>query len=118
MIHHHAVIATTWSKEAAAAMADWLHENAPEDQVTALDSQLGVYTVILGPDGSKEGWPPSDAGDVLRTKFISELTRFDHEDGSSPFHWVEVGYGECGMKVVHGNCQNCYGDSEYHNILK
>lgn len=28
------------------------------------------YTFIIGPDGSKEGWDKSDAGDIVRQEFM------------------------------------------------
>ena len=36
------------------------------------------------PDGSKEGWDDSDAGDEYRQQF-TDLFSFAHEDGSTPF---------------------------------
>ena len=37
----------------------------------------------------------------------------NYDDGSNPWSFVEVGYGEFGQKVLRGNCKNCYDDSEY-----
>lgn len=47
-----------------------------------------VHYVFL-PDGSKEGWPESSAGDEYRDSLFS----FCYEDGSSPFDVVRVRYG-------------------------
>ena len=63
----------------------------------------GMVTVILAPDGSKEGWSDSDTGDRLREEFIEYLGTYNYEDDSSPWDWVEVEYGEYGQKVLRGN---------------
>jgi hypothetical protein len=73
----------------------------------------GITTIVMVPDGSKEGWPESVVGDLLRNLFIRELEKADYDDGSNPWSFVEVGYGEFGQKVLRGNCENCYSDSEY-----
>ena len=65
------------------------------------------------PDGSKEGWDTSNQGDDLRQRFIEELAKDNFNDGSSPWDWVEVGYGEYGQKVLRGNNKNSYTDEEY-----
>jgi hypothetical protein len=46
------------------------------------------------PDGSKEGWATSDVGNGARTKMVEWLRSQAYEDGSSPFSWVEVQYGD------------------------
>jgi hypothetical protein len=39
---------------------------------------------VFLPDGSKEGWPESEAGDRYRQQF-TDLFTFAYEDGSTPF---------------------------------
>jgi hypothetical protein len=46
------------------------------------------------PDGSKEGWGTSDAGNEARTKMVEWLRAQTYEDGSNPLAWVEVQYGD------------------------
>lgn len=53
-----------------------------------------AYTFVIGPDGSKEGWEPSDMGDSARNTFVEWLDAQRHEDGSSPYDWVWVQYGD------------------------
>ena len=67
----------------------------------------------MAPDGSKEGWEDSYEGDRLRDRIVERLAVDDYEDGSSPWSWVEVGFGEYGQKVIRGNCVNCYNDADY-----
>ena len=50
----------------------------------------GSRSFLVPPDGSKEGWPESDAGDARRAEFIAYLNGTKYEDGSSPLKWVEV----------------------------
>lgn len=72
-------------------------------------------TIILGPDGSKKGesCKKYQINKNLRTKFIELIETFNYSDGSNPFDWVEVGYGEYGQKILRGNCKNRYNDKEY-----
>lgn len=49
---------------------------------------------FVAPDGSKEFWEISEAGDRLRDEFVAWLNEQRFADGSSPFDWVEVQYGD------------------------
>lgn len=120
--NNNAVLATTWSEEDAARMRGWIA--ALRDDllgglpVKSLFAEVeGVcnkkITFILAPDGSKEGWATSDAGDRLRDLFISRLKEDNYSDGSSRWEWIEVGYGEYGQAVLRGNCCNHFSDRPY-----
>lgn len=62
-----------------------------------LDSVINSYqTILIAPDGSKEGWEESDAGDQRRDQFIAFLKSLRYSDGSSPLSWCEVQYGDDG----------------------
>lgn len=54
----------------------------------------GERSFFVAPDGSKEGWGTSDAGDEARRNFCAYLARQAYDDGSSPLSWVEVVYGD------------------------
>jgi hypothetical protein len=57
-------------------------------------------TFAIVPDGSKEGWDTSDEGDNARDEMVQWLRAQAYSDGSSPFSWVEVQYGdECGKRT-------------------
>jgi hypothetical protein len=45
------------------------------------------------PDGSKEGWPPSDEGDRAREAF-KDLFRHRYNDGSTGDEWTHVRFGD------------------------
>lgn len=110
------VIATTWDEKAVEDMRTWISK-LPDDQqrLFAVIPSLvnGKQTIFLAPDGSKKGWDEAERGETLRNQFIEQLETFDYDDGSNPFDFVEVGYGEFGQKVLRGNCKNCYNNSEY-----
>lgn len=60
-----------------------------------IESDLNGYgSFLIPPDGSKEGWSESDEGDAKRARFTGWLRSKQYEDGSSPFRWVEVQYGD------------------------
>lgn len=80
-IKHQAVIATWWTR-------DDPHLDELREKLAAVDTLddfslllvgptraliNGYTTLILGPDGSKEGWSASDAGDRARAVFTEHL---------------------------------------------
>jgi len=95
-ISHNAIIVTDnrleWLEKAAA--------KARELGGTVLGpSEPGTNayrTLVLCPDGSKEGWGTSNDGDARRDAFVQWLREQRHEYPD----WVEVQYGELGYGVV------------------
>ena len=110
------VIATTFDNGAIEKIQTWI-DTLPNDQAQLFVILPSIVnhkqTIILGPDGSKKGWPEAQRGEFLRDEFIKKLESFASGDGSNPFDFVEVGYGEYGQKTLRGNCRNRYDDSEY-----
>jgi hypothetical protein len=106
-INHHAVIATTWDEELFQLTKLACH-NLTGTFTFGPPTINGYQTVILVPDGSKEGWADSDAGDTARAKFIEHLQTSDYDDGSSPWEWIEVSFGEYGEHIVSGNNENLF----------
>ena len=110
------VIATTRDDKYVEKIKEWISGlNSGMDELFIFIPGLvnGKTTIVLGPDGSKKCWELSDIGESLRGTFIALLMSFDYEDGSNPFDWVEVGYGEFGQKILRGNCQNSHDDNDY-----
>jgi len=110
------VIATTWDKAVVNDINRWIL--GLDEDCQSLFAEIpglvnGKITIVLAPCGSKKGWPEDKAAQELRKSFIAKLKTYDYSDGSSPFDWVEVGYGEFGQKVLQGNCANRYDDREY-----
>lgn len=66
-----------------------------------VESEINGYgSFFIPPDGSKEGWAESSAGDGKRARFRVWLYSKEYEDGSSPFKWVEVQYGDDERETV------------------
>ncbi|HSN16443.1 MAG TPA: hypothetical protein VLT61_17545 [Anaeromyxobacteraceae bacterium] len=99
-VHHHAIIVTTWDKAGAEAAHDEARRIFSDVTDICEASVNGYLTFFIPPDGSKEGWGPSDAGDERRDRFCEWLHAQRYEDGSNRFAWVEVGYGELGYRVT------------------
>ena len=99
-IKHHAIVITTWQED----LVPKLLASARELDLEVLSSGPtyinGYSTIIILPDGSKEGWEESDRGDSMRTLFKTRLQDFEYEDGSSPLEWVEVAYGSDDARAV------------------
>ncbi len=54
----------------------------------------GYRSILVCPDGSKEGWSESAEGDRKRDAIVAILRREVHSDGSGPWKWAEVQYGD------------------------
>ncbi|MBK8434452.1 MAG: hypothetical protein IPL28_25580 [Chloroflexi bacterium] len=52
----------------------------------------GYRSLLICPDGSKEGWPDSDKGDERREEMREWLDSHKDADGSSAFSWVEFSF--------------------------
>lgn len=93
---HNAIIVT--AGEGSKDYAKMAHDKAKEifgKAVTEIIvSDINYYrTFFIGPDGSKEGWEESDAGDEKRIEFLKYIRTLKYEDRSSPVSYVEVCYG-------------------------
>ena len=93
---HHAIIVTGYDLERVEKIRNKIKKKCTTLRPTRVhvSAMEGYGTFFIGPDGSKEGWPDSDAGDEERNMIINLLRSKRFEDGSSPFDWVEVQYGD------------------------
>lgn len=95
-MRHHALIVTTWNADAAGAFhaqATSVCRSCPVSAV--IESPTNSYlTVLVCPDGSKEGWEESDRGDAECASLIEWLDAQRYEDGSSALRWALVQYGD------------------------
>lgn len=57
----------------------------------------GYITLVVGPDGSKEGWDESIHGDSQLQHLCKWLDAQRYEDGSTSFQWAVVAYGSDDM---------------------
>lgn len=105
-INHNAVIATTWDEEEFKKVEKWIknipiytdsqYPNDLKAKFTFCDSRMNGYqTIVMNPDGSKEGWPLSNKFDEVREEFIKQL--------DSSWDWISVSFGELGYKIEKSN---------------
>ena len=107
VIQHNAVVAVTSNSSEFERVKNFVN-NLKEKRHLFLFEETGLNNysvVVMIPDGSKEGWPESERGDITRDKFIEELEKVEYEDGSSPWEYVEISFGKFGQKIVRGNCE-------------
>jgi hypothetical protein len=107
-IQHHAIIVTTHDEplvNAAHAKAAGLGMRVS----AVVDSPVNrFFSFAVFPDGSKEGWSESDAGDAQRDGFVAWMLAQAHDDGFSPIDFVEISYGEWGTRC-RSNCTDLPG---------
>ncbi len=94
-MRHHVIVVTAYgaqycenAREKAALIFDF---NVP---CGMLSNRNGYLTFVIPPDGSKEGWEESAAGNNHRDEFVAWLRSQEFDDGSSPYAWAEIQYGD------------------------
>lgn len=92
-VTHNAIIVTSWDGEKIAAARTRAVEFGLAVSAPLVSNVNRYHSILVGPDGSKSGWPDDDVGDAKRNGFVVWLTEQRYEDGSSSFEWVEVRYG-------------------------
>lgn len=94
-IIHHAIVVTSWGDYTKRAHEEAVRCCGVENVSAVTPKAVNDYSSFLvAPDGSKEGWPDSAAGDARRATFVAWLHRQRHSDGSTPYYWVLIEYGE------------------------
>ena len=93
-IRHHAIIVTSWDKDLL--VKAYFKAFEYNNQITPITDGVinGYCSFLIVPDGSKEGWPESDDGDISRKKFIEWLELQKYDDGSSSLSYVEIQFGD------------------------
>lgn len=112
-IRHNAIVVTSWNDEAIVAAADKARSLGmavlgPSDRATNY-----YCTLLICPDGSKEGWDQSDEGDRRREAFREWTRTLRYEDDSSPLAWCEVAYGSDDREAV--VCESEWTASNTHS---
>lgn len=92
-MRHHAIVVTTTYGDLEMARAKAVDLGCSVSPVIASPVN-GVASFLVAADGSKDGWPESDDGDRQRVALVDWLRGWEYEDGSGPFAWVEVQYGD------------------------
>ena len=103
-IRHHAIIVTSsgYDEADAALKSVHAHSEVLGAVVTPIvDSKMnGHKSFMVCPDGSKEGWEDSAAGDAARAAIIAYLRSTQYEDGSGPLSWAEVQFGDDNRETI------------------
>lgn len=84
-IRHNAIVATAWDESLAKTLFDFASRLGANPLISE-KAVNGYVTVVIPPDGSKEGWASSDDGDLRREEIVKLLM-------SAGFEWLEVAYG-------------------------
>lgn len=96
-IRHNAIVVTSWkSLEYVAQKARELGAQVVGPSESAIN---GYSSLLICPDGSKEGWSDSDKGDERRAALREFMNTQRYED----YEWAEVSYGsdDQSATVVH-----------------
>ncbi len=93
---HHVIIVASWNSELLVKAHSEAVNTFGAEQVTHMTESTvnGVWSFMVGPDGSKEGWPESAAGDSKREAYCSWLSEQRYEDGSTSLKWAELALGD------------------------
>lgn len=93
-MRHHAIAITSWSEERIKAARSKAEELLPGLVSPIIEGRINsYYSFFVAPDGSKEGWDESDAGDAARTELKEFLLSYLC-DGGSYVDWAELQYGD------------------------
>lgn len=94
-MRHHAIVVSSSTKELvqeAKDKAEILFNGVTEVSNIIASKTNGYCHILIAPDGSKEGWGHSDAGNEVRKQFVEWLTGKKYENGT--LDWVEVMYAD------------------------
>lgn len=105
LIQHNAMIATTLSVEEFSRVRLAIEARDDRDLFTFNQTKINAYhTIIIPPDGSKEGWDDSDAGDSRRQWLIELIQQGPYIGGY--WDYVDVSFGELGARIEATNCKD------------
>lgn len=92
---HHAIVVTAFRESDINSACEMAHTLFHPNQVSPIQKAPinDWWTFFVGPDGSKEGWSDSDAGDEARTTFIGWL-RLCESAGDFYVDWAVLQYGD------------------------
>ena len=92
-MRHDAIVVTSWKSEAIEAAASKARECGLEVIGPSNETINGIRTLLVCPDGSKEGWDVSNAFNAKRAEYLKYLNGIRYEDNSSCLEWVALSYG-------------------------
>ncbi len=99
-IVNHTIAVTSTDAPALSAARDFAASTGAAVSLIAAGAINGSASFFVAPDGSKEGWDESAAGDKRREQIKSWLRAQAHSDGSTAFAGFEVEHPEDGAPRV------------------
>jgi hypothetical protein len=93
-MRHHAIVLSSWSPEILGAARVKAADLGMAVSPIVPSGLNGISSFLVAPDGSKEGWEESDAGDARRAALIAWLGAEAGKRGYSGVDWAEVQYGD------------------------
>ena len=101
-MRHDAIVVTSWKSEVIEEAATKARECGLEVLGPSGVATNGIRTLLVCPDGSKEGWDESDAFDAKRAAYIEYLNGVRYEDNSSCLSWVALAYSndDCEAEIT------------------
>lgn len=94
-IRHHAIVVTSWNDIKLKVAHVYAKGVFGETVSEIIDSPVNSYqSFFIAPDGSKEGWQPSNEGDKKRELFADWIKNQDYEDGSNSLSFAVFFYGD------------------------
>ncbi len=95
-MRHHGIMVTMMVDSSSAEAYAKALEIFPRAQVSPLSPPVtnGFRSFAIFPDGSKEGWPESEAGDLARKKFLDWMESKRYKDGTTSNNWVEFQFDD------------------------
>jgi len=79
-MRHHALVVTSWKRELVDAARDKAKQLGLPASAPVQSTINGFVSILVAPDGSKEGWDASRYGDAMRGAFMSWLKEQAHEE--------------------------------------
>lgn len=101
-MRHNAIVVTSWNSDLIEEAAGKARQLDMTVEGPSLAFRNGFRSMLVAPDGSKEGWVDSNQGDERRAAFRDWLRDQHYDDGSSSLEWVEIAYGndDCRAEIV------------------
>lgn len=91
---HHTISVTSMQREQLAEARSFAIGLGAHVSELVEGQTNGVASFMIAPDGSKEGWEDSAAGDVRREAIKNWLRARAYSDGSTHLKWFEVEHPE------------------------
>ncbi len=102
-IKHHTIIVTSHDQKTLQEIRNKLVELVKSNVEASNGSRIigelveslinNFYTLVVYPDGSKEGHETSDDADILRKKIVEYLTSFNQQHPERTVNFIEVFFG-------------------------